>query len=104
MEDLGKLVTLPAGRLTGRLSRGPDIVLHAGECAYGYKGLLVTKAAARKEYQFPVGGAPTYTYHLQLDPDFTLRLFNLSDRGRLETEVTYGEWPAKPKVECRTGR
>lgn len=88
----------PSGRVTAGLPIG-GIRLQAGTCAYDYGYREMGRAEPRIEEQF--FGAPIVTYHVHLEPDFTLRLFNLVD-GQVREEVVSAEWPAKPTVECRS--
>jgi hypothetical protein len=88
----------PNGRVTGSLIMGASQVIRAGACTYSYNGLMTSRAEPRVDQPFL--GAPTYIYHLRLEPDFSLRLFNLSREGSVEGEVLGTGWPARPDVKC----
>ncbi len=93
-------LSAPAGKVTTRLSLDPDQVIRAGDCSYSYKGLTIAGVSPRIDR--PLLGAANSHYQLRLDPDYTLRLFNASEGGQLQAEMTQGGWPAKPQVECRS--
>jgi len=72
-------------------------MLAANSCTYQYDRIDVGIAQPRREG----GDPPALTYYVRLEPDFTLRLFNVVD-GQVGDEVVSNGWPARPTVECRT--
>lgn len=92
-----KFVTAPAGKITPGLSL-KTLTFRAGDCIYahGYREM----GYARPRMQDPWPGPPIVTYRTRLEPDFTLRLFNLTSEGKEGAEVLSNGWPAKPEVEC----
>jgi hypothetical protein len=90
----------PAGAVTGRLALGAQRVISAGACTYSYANLAIAGATPREEQPFLSG--PASSYHLRLEPDFSLRLFNVRKDGNLGAEVMSPGWPARPTVECRS--
>lgn len=96
-DQVGKTLRAPAGQVTGPLPLLSYRILDAGPCSYRYEQVDVAVAQARRDG----GDPPASTYHVRLEPDFTLRLFNIVD-GQVADEVLSKGWPAKPTVECRS--
>jgi hypothetical protein len=90
----------PAGKITGELALGAQRIITAGACTYSYANLATARATPREEQPF-LGGS-TSSWHVRLEPDFSLRLFNVLKDGNLGPEVMSPEWPARPTVECRS--
>lgn len=93
-----KFAPAPAGKITPGLS--PSILtFRAGDCFYDYGRRQMGYASARiQDNGWP--GAPSAINRVRLEPDFTLRLFNLTPEGKEGAEVLSNGWPAKPEVEC----
>lgn len=90
----------PAGKVTGRLALGAQRTISAGTCTYSYANLATAGASPREEQPFMSGTASSY--HVRLEADFSLRLFNVLKDGNLGAEVMSPAWPARPTVECRS--
>ncbi len=96
-DSAGKVLRAPAGQITGPLPLLSYRMLTSASCIYRYDQVEVALAQPRREG----GDPPASTYHVRLEPDFALRLFNIVD-GRVGDEVISNGWPAKPTVECRS--
>ena len=96
-DPAGKTLRAPAGQITGPLPILSYRMLNAGSCTYHYGRIDVGFAQPRSEG----GDPPALTYHVRLEPDFTLRLFNVVD-GQVGGEVVSNGWPAQPTIECRS--
>jgi hypothetical protein len=90
----------PSGKVTGRLALGAQRVITAGACTYSYANLATAGAIPREEQPFL--SSPASSWHVRLERDFSLRLFNVLKDGNLGAEILSPEWPARPTVECRS--
>jgi hypothetical protein len=90
----------PAGKVTGRLALGAQRTLSSEACTYTYANLAIAGTSPREEQPLMSGTASSY--HVRLERDFSLRLFNVLKDGNLGAEIMSPEWPARPTVECRS--